>query len=987
MKKLLLCLLISYSSLSYAQTSQIVISQLYGAGGNSGATYTHDFVELYNPTTTAVSLAGWSLQYAGHNTNNWNSNFFALSGTIQPGKYFLIQLDGGNNGIALPRPDLSSAAITMSAASGKVALVNNTTLLTGNCPTGAAIVDFVGYGTADCFEGAAAAPAASLTNSITRINNGCTDDNKNSTDFIATTASPRNSTSGGHTCNSGNISITTVSPITFCVDASNRATGNVQYTTTGTFSNSSFNAVLSDVNGSFGAPVVVGTATVTGTNPSGTINITIPAALPSGERYRLQIQASNPSLLSTQSNAVEIINGAKNIFPFFTAASTGQVTLKWTNPAGCFDEVLIVAKESAFDNAVPTGDGSAYNAALNYTAAGSAFDGGKVVYKGTTSNQTVTGLTDGTRYYFKAFSRRGNLWSSGIEISDVPRIVPQPGEIIINQINPGYGTATEEYIELVNTTNKTFSLTDVLIKVASNIGGNAVAGGTLSGTLQPHSYLLVANLKINSVIVGKSSITPDLNIDLGIGASNQQVGLLRKTDSTILDALSYGTITTAVYTEGTPIANPTNRAGLQRKIDGVDNNSTTTDFMFVPVGDIDLRNSTSRLANEGATISGGNYTRLMVTGNSSINGNITVSDKVVLTNGKLSLNNHNLSTSNITGGAPNTYIKTNGSGLLTLTNIGTTAKTFATGNSTYNPLTITNGSNLSWSARVMDDITNNPPFDAAMAVQRTWNITPSGTPAGSATITFEYNDNDATQTGVRFSKSADIQVWQYQTSWTKTGNPVLPEQAGSGKKVTLANVSSYGSFVLVNAASNAPLPIRFINFKARQQGQSNLIEFTNATEKDVAFYQVERSPNGQNFEPVTKLNPKENNNGIVHYNWLDAAPLGGDNYYRIKGVETTGITMYSTIARISSPRVIKQLSVYPNPVLAKQLTWEATLPKGRYSVSVTGSNGQQVYTQTFTYDGGNYNQTLHLPANTASGVYTLQVVNGNFIKQLSFIVQ
>ncbi|MBA2384229.1 MAG: lamin tail domain-containing protein, partial [Actinobacteria bacterium] len=42
----------------------VVISQVYGGGGNSGATYTNDFIELYNPTAASIPLTGWSVQYA-----------------------------------------------------------------------------------------------------------------------------------------------------------------------------------------------------------------------------------------------------------------------------------------------------------------------------------------------------------------------------------------------------------------------------------------------------------------------------------------------------------------------------------------------------------------------------------------------------------------------------------------------------------------------------------------------------------------------------------------------------------------------------------------------------------------------------------------------------------------------------------------------------------------------------------------------------------
>lgn len=89
----------------------------------------------------------------------------------------------------------------MSTTSGKVALVNSTTVLTGTCQIGATIVDFVGFGTANCFEGHAAAIAPSNTTSIVRASNGCSDTDDNANDFSSSsTITPRNSASPQNNC-------------------------------------------------------------------------------------------------------------------------------------------------------------------------------------------------------------------------------------------------------------------------------------------------------------------------------------------------------------------------------------------------------------------------------------------------------------------------------------------------------------------------------------------------------------------------------------------------------------------------------------------------------------------------------------------------------------------------------------------------------------------------------------------------------------------
>ena len=142
-------------------TSSVVISQVYVSGGLNGAVFTNDYVELHNRGNTAVSLTGWTLQYASQNGTSWSGP--ALSGMIAPGGYYLIQLgSGGANGMALPTPDLMNGTGLSSTNGGKLALVAATAMLTGGCPTGGQIRDFVGYGGAGCFEGAATADRKSV---------------------------------------------------------------------------------------------------------------------------------------------------------------------------------------------------------------------------------------------------------------------------------------------------------------------------------------------------------------------------------------------------------------------------------------------------------------------------------------------------------------------------------------------------------------------------------------------------------------------------------------------------------------------------------------------------------------------------------------------------------------------------------------------------------------------------------------------------------
>lgn len=174
-------------------SSSIVISQLYGGGGNAGAPYRNDFVELFNRGAATVDITGWSLQYASSTGSGWDFNKQPLAGTIAPGEYYLISLAGGATGAALPPANITGGLINLSGTTGKVALVDNFDALAGTCPKFSVhLKDLVGYGTgANCREGSANAPAGSNATAVVRKLNGATDTDQNGNDFAAGAPNPR----------------------------------------------------------------------------------------------------------------------------------------------------------------------------------------------------------------------------------------------------------------------------------------------------------------------------------------------------------------------------------------------------------------------------------------------------------------------------------------------------------------------------------------------------------------------------------------------------------------------------------------------------------------------------------------------------------------------------------------------------------------------------------------------------------------------------
>ncbi len=168
---LALALLAALAPSAVGASPGVVVSQVYAGGGNAGATYANDFVELFNPGAASVDLSGWTIQYASAGSTSWSAT--PLSGSIAAGRSYLVQLAStAAVGSALPTPD-ATGTTNLAASGGKVALVQDATALTcgaspGSCAAAASIRDLVGYGSAGDYEGTGPAPALSSTTAAQR---------------------------------------------------------------------------------------------------------------------------------------------------------------------------------------------------------------------------------------------------------------------------------------------------------------------------------------------------------------------------------------------------------------------------------------------------------------------------------------------------------------------------------------------------------------------------------------------------------------------------------------------------------------------------------------------------------------------------------------------------------------------------------------------------------------------------------------------------
>jgi predicted extracellular nuclease len=195
----LAALLAGFAAPAFA-AGPVVVSQIYGAGGNAGAAWNRDFIELFNRSSEPVSLAGMSVQYQSATGTTWQATALP-SYVLQPGQYFLVGGAGGATGTDIGSVD-QTGSLNLSGTTGKVALSRIATAMT-TADGGADVIDLVGFGTANRFE-TSVAPAPSTVNSIQRAGAGCTDTDDNGADFSAgAVVGPRRTGTALHACSGG----------------------------------------------------------------------------------------------------------------------------------------------------------------------------------------------------------------------------------------------------------------------------------------------------------------------------------------------------------------------------------------------------------------------------------------------------------------------------------------------------------------------------------------------------------------------------------------------------------------------------------------------------------------------------------------------------------------------------------------------------------------------------------------------------------------
>jgi predicted extracellular nuclease len=379
----LAALLAGLAAPAFATPGDVVISQVYGGAGSGGALWNRDFIELFNRSGGPVSLKGWSVQYQSATGTTWQAT--ALSDvSLQPGQYFLVTGQGAATGSDVGQAD-QTGGLSLSATTGKVALANVAKPMT--TPEGEAVVDMVGFGTANRYE-TAVAPAPSIVNSIQRAELGCVDTDNNALDFTAApVAGPRRSTSPLNSCNAGPV----VQPIVLNCPASVQAEQG-QGAVVALSASDADSIVDSAVIDSGAVPGIV----LTGFVPAGTTGASARATL----SVAASVAAGNYPLRVTFAN-----NDGQNASCNIAVSVAGQLTIpqiQGSGPTSAYNNTVqttqgvITAKVgSGFFLQDPNGDGdpATSDAIFVFGSADTANVGDQVRITGTVTEYKPSGAT------------------------------------------------------------------------------------------------------------------------------------------------------------------------------------------------------------------------------------------------------------------------------------------------------------------------------------------------------------------------------------------------------------------------------------------------------------------------------------------------------------------------------------------------------------------------------------------------------------------
>lgn len=709
---------------------------------------------------------------------------------------------------------------------------------------------------------------------------------------------------------------------------------------------------------------------------------------------------------------------------FTFSADVQTITNYYSKPAGNLTDVATWGTNTNGTGTSPTDfitDGQIFNVVnrvtttldANWTVSGS---GSKVIVgEGTTGTELIlpntaalTGTVDVT-----------NLSTLRLENSTLPTFGALATGSTVN-----YAQTSSPYVVPTSTTYYNLSITNGVKTLASGtitVNGSLVVDGVtdFNGSASPFSTIALSGnftllngasftaspagdgnrLTLNCVSTGATQILSGgsfllfrlqttgasaaaLNINLGLNANlqigNATSGTLNLVGASQTLSLS-GNNTVSLYAAGRI------QASNQGTISGNSSSAfiVNSNALATTIGSIGFTPGFQQL--------GTLTTIAATTGDNTLTltSPLTITTALNLTAGFINIGANNLTvTGTATGGSSGSFVQTNSTGTLTINGVGAGPIVFPIGNTTYNPVTIANGSSNNFSARVANGILDPNGAIPVDAVLRTWYIGANVNTAG-VTVTYQYATADCSPGASLQPLTMEILQSDYSTWHLSAGNgAILALGADPAWTVTSAatlNISNSLIPYTLGVSGTAILAVDyFITAKAQKQNNNALISWTVGNAAGVNSFEVQRAVGNGAYQTIGTVAASS---GQVNYQFTDFAADKGANLYRIRVNRAAGGVRYSnTVAVINGSNGLLITGLWPNPAQDKAQLTLSTARAGAIRFEIYGLNGVMVKSWTAAAAEGTNVMTIPT-GDLRAGVYQLVATGQESKSVFRFIKQ
>ena len=262
------------------------------------------------------------------------------------------------------------------------------------------------------------------------------------------------------------------------------------------------------------------------------------------------------------------------------------------------------------------------------------------------------------------------------------------------------------------------------------------------------------------------------------------------------------------------------------------------------------------------------------------------------------------------------------------------------------------------------------------AVDRTWYLDEAVAGGSNVTLTMQWGSGLELTSFTR----TNCFVSHYTGGMWDTGSQTGAAASGADPyTISRSGITSFSPFGVEDPSA---LPIELIDFTAKQDGQRVRLDWETGTEENNAYFTVERSIDGKNFEKVLNKDGAGNSNTTLYYFGYDNKPLLGISYYRLKQTDFDGKNSYSDIESVNfqdqdlESKI--QMNIYPNPAVNNSFHIDFVAGNSEtYYLSLYDEVGKLIHFEAVEAIKGKNTTMVNIPG-LASGMYVLEMRSDTF---------